>query len=164
MNKHARNVQHSFECHLSAFVDIRFFFLVSWNSQPEIVIRNTEISNRNFLSSDIDDDRDSDGRRNTSRWLFLARETSTTGKEITFHQATYPPPGVYGLGAANDIRGGRRNEGFDDSAHFRSFVFRWGARVIAVLSKGTENRLIRAEIASNKFTPFFVIFMLFSKI
>jgi len=115
----------------------RFFSLVKLatrNSYPEY-----EISNRNFLSSDIEDDRDSDGRRNTSRWLFLARETSTTGKEITFHQATYPAPGVYGLGAANDIRGGWRKEDFDDSAHFRSFVFRWGARVITVLSNGTEN-------------------------
>jgi len=98
-----------------------FFSLVKLatrNSHPEY-----EISNRNFLSSDIEDDRD--GRRNTSRWLFLARETSTTGKEITFHQATYLALGVYGLGAANDIRGGWRKEDFDDSAHFRSFVFRW---------------------------------------
>lgn len=46
------------------------------------------------------------------------RETSTIGKEITFHRATYPASGVYGT--ANDIRG-TKEDAFDDSAHFRFF-------------------------------------------
>jgi len=64
------------------------------------------------------------------------RETCTTGKEITFQLRSPAAPGVYGRGAVNDIRGGRRRA--DGRAAltiqhiFGLSVFRRDARVIAV--------------------------------
>lgn len=94
-----------YEDYLSVYQYYSFFFtkLAAWNNHP-----GHGISNHSFLSSDIDN-RDFDGGRNTSLVTFpRQRETSTTGKEITFHRATYPASGVYGRGTANDVRGRRR--------------------------------------------------------
>lgn len=108
---------------------------LAWNSHP-----GHDISNRNFLSCDIDD-HDFDGRRNISLVTFpRERETSTTGKEITFHRATYTALGVYGRGTANDIRDGRRKGMASTIQHiFGSFgVSSKRARVIAVPLNGTR--------------------------
>lgn len=119
--------------------------LATWNSHP-----GHDISNRNFLSSDIDD-HDFDGGRNISLVTFpRERETSTTGKEITFHRATYTASGVYGRGTANDIRNGRRKGMTSTIQHiFGPFgVSLRRARVIAVPSNETrEIRWFCTQIA-----------------
>lgn len=86
-----------------------------WNSHSR-----HDISNRNFLSSDIDD-HDFDGGRNTSLGDFSSRERNFYDRRGNY----FPPSYISRFGGLwNSERHSRRKtkeDAFDDSAHFRFF-------------------------------------------